>query len=49
MVWLESLTTDLLENQEESKIPQADMLTAIGDVEDEKEATSNAVEKARKE
>ena len=38
MVWLKSVTTDLLRNHEESKIRQADMLTAIGDLEDENES-----------
>ena len=35
MLWIKEITTDLLENQEKSKIRQADMLTAIGDMEEE--------------
>ena len=43
MVWLKSLTTDLLADQGESKIRQADMLTAIGDLEDENESLRDDV------
>ena len=35
MMWLKNLATDLLANDNEAKICQSDMLTAIGDVEDE--------------
>ena len=38
MLWMKSITTDLLRNEEYSKIRQADMLTAIGDVEDKNES-----------
>ena len=37
-MWLRSLTTDFLGNDDEAEIRQADMLTAIGDLEDENEA-----------
>ena len=43
MVSLKSLTTDLLEDQEKSKIRQADMLTAIGALEDENESLRDDV------
>ena len=35
---MKSVTTDLLRNDGEAKIRQADMLTAVGDLEDENEA-----------
>ena len=43
MVWINTITADLLRNQEESKIRQADMLTAIGDVEDKNESLRDNV------
>ena len=43
MLWMKSITTDLLGNQEKSKIRQADMLTAIGDKEDENESLRDEV------
>ena len=38
MLWMKSITTDLLRNEQKLKLRQADMLTAIGDFEDENEA-----------
>ena len=43
MLWLKSITTDLLRNEEISKIRQADMLTAIGDMEEENESLRDEV------
>ena len=43
MLWMKRITTDLLRNEEELKIRQADILTAIGDVEDKNESLRDDV------
>ena len=45
---MKSITTDLLRNDEEAKIRQADMLTAIGDLEDENESLRAEVTRLQK-
>ena len=48
MMLLESLATELLANDHEAKTRQADMLTAIGDLEDENGAWRADVTKLEK-
>ena len=43
MLWMQRITSELLGNQEVSKTRQADMLTAIGDLEDANEALGDDV------
>lgn len=48
MMWLKNLATDLLANDNEAKIRQSDMLTAIGDVEDENRELKDEVTRLEK-
>ena len=48
IMWLKNLATDLLANEDKAKIRQADMLTAIGDLEDENEELKDEVTRLEK-
>ena len=48
IMWLKNLATDLLANEDKAKIRQSDMLTAIGDLEDENEELKDEVTRLKK-